>query len=314
MSSLQRARMSGAGALLAVSALLAAGCGSSSDAGTGTRATPDGGPDKGTVSVVASTNVYGDIARRIGGGKVEVTSFISDPSQDPHSFEASARTRLALSEAGVVIENGGGYDDFMDTLLKGAGSKATVLNAVEVSGKTAPAGAELNEHVWYDLPSVGLLADRISAALGKADPAGAPAYTANARAFKAELKTLEGKVAALKAAHAGEGVAITEPVPVYLLEAAGLQNRTPEEFSEAIEEGGDVPPRVLRDTLALVGEKKVKALVSNAQTGGAETEQLEKAAREGGVPVVPVTETLPEGADYISWMDGTIAALRKALS
>ncbi|NVI87964.1 metal ABC transporter solute-binding protein, Zn/Mn family [Actinomadura sp. BRA 177] len=305
MSSPQRARISGAGALLAVSALLA-GCGSSSG-GTAE-------PGDTTVSVVASTNVYGDIARQIGGGNVKVTSFISDPAQDPHSFEAGTRTRLALSEAGVVIENGGGYDDFMGTLLKGTGSKAEVLNAVEVSGRTAPAGEELNEHVWYDLPSVARLADRVSAALAEADPEDAQTYAANAGAFKTKLKTLEEKVAALKAAHAGEGVAVTEPVPVYLLEAAGLENRTPEEFSEAIEEGDDVPPRVLRDTLALVGGKKVKVLVSNAQTSGPQTEQVEKAAKEGGVPIVPVTETLPEGADYISWMDGNIAALQKALS
>ncbi|MFB4309303.1 metal ABC transporter solute-binding protein, Zn/Mn family [Actinomadura sp. GTD37] len=305
MTSLLRARVSGTGALLAVSALLAAGCGSSS----GTAATADG-----PVSVVASTNVYGDIARQIGGGKVRVTSFISDPSQDPHSFEAGTRTRLALSKAAVVIENGGGYDDFMDTLLKGAGSKAEVLNAVEASGRTAPAGEELNEHVWYDLPSVARLADRISAALAKADPEDAETYSANARAFKAGLKTLEGKVAAIRAAHAGEGVAITEPVPVYLLEAAGLENRTPAEFSEAVEEGDDVPPRVLRDTLALLTGKKVRALVSNAQTGGPQTERLGEAAKEAGVPVVPVTETLPEGTGYIAWMDGNIAALRKALS
>jgi zinc/manganese transport system substrate-binding protein len=305
MSSAQRARISRAGALLAVSALLA-GCGSSS----GGTAEPGGA----TVSVVASTNVYGDIARQIGGDGVRVTSFISDPAQDPHSFEAGTRTRLALSEAGVVIENGGGYDDFMGTLLKGTGSKAEVLNAVEVSGKTAPASEELNEHVWYDLPSVARLADRISAALAKADPGDAETYAANAGAFKARLRTLEGKVAALKAAHAGEGVAITEPVPVYLLEAAGLRNRTPEAFSEAIEEGDDVPPRVLRDTLALFGGGKVKVLVSNAQTSGPQTEQVEKAAKEGGVPIVPVTETLPAGTGYISWMDGNIAALREALS
>jgi len=305
MTSLLRARVSRTGALLTVSALLAAGCGSASG----------GGAEAGDhVSVVASTNVYGDIARQIGGGRVTVTSFISDPSQDPHSFEAGTRTRLALSEAGIVIENGGGYDDFMDTLLKGAGSKAEVLNAVEVSGKTAPAGEEPNEHVWYDLPSVGRLADRISAALAEADPGGAETFAANAGAFKAGLRTLEEKVAALKAAHAGDGVAITEPVPLYLLEAAGLVNRTPGEFSEAIEEGGDVPPRVLRDALALLTGKRVKALVSNAQTSGPQTDRAEKAAEDGGVPVVPVTETLPEGADYLSWMDGNITALRKALA
>ena len=301
-----RARMSGTGAVLALSALLAAGCGSSSD----TKAAPADAP----VAIVASTNVYGDIARQIGGDKVEVTSFITDPAQDPHSFEAGTRTRLALSTAGVVIENGGGYDDFMDTLLKGSGTKAQVLNAVEVSGKTAAEGEELNEHVWYDLPSVGRLADRISAALAKADPDDAKTYTANAGTFKTKLKALQDRAAAIKTAHEGDGVAVTEPVPGYLLEAAGLEDRTPEEFSEAIEEEGDVPPRALRDTLALFSGKKVKALVYNSQTTGPQTEQVEKAANDGGVPVVPVTETLPEGADYISWMDGNIAALQKALS
>ncbi|WUI02503.1 zinc ABC transporter substrate-binding protein [Spirillospora sp. NBC_00431] len=301
-----RARMLGAGAALGAAALLTGGCGSSSDA----TAAPGGDP----VSVVASTNVYGDIAQRIGGDKVKVTSFISDPGQDPHSFEAGTRSRLALSKARVVIENGGGYDDFVGRLLKGSGSKAEVLNAVRISGKTAAGGEELNEHVWYDLPSVARLADRISAALAKADPGDAAAFSANAAAFKGELKTLEGKVAEIKAAHAGDGVAITEPVPGYLLAAAGLENRTPEEFSEAIEEGDDVPPRALRETLALITGKKVEALVYNAQTSGPQTEMLEKAAKDGGLPAVPVTETLPAGQRYVAWMDGNIAALRKALS
>ncbi|GAA2168693.1 metal ABC transporter solute-binding protein, Zn/Mn family [Actinomadura napierensis] len=299
------------GAAVAVGPALAlAACGSSSEAGS----SGPSGSSGGTVAVVASTNVYGDIARTIGGGKVRVTSFISDPAQDPHSYEAGTRNRLALSRAGVVIENGGGYDDFMGTLLRASGSKAEVLDAVRISGRTAPRGGELNEHVWYDLPSMALLADRLAAALAKADPAGAGAYTANAAAFKTKLKDLEGKVAALKAAHAGDGVAITEPVPLYLLEAAGLRNETPEDFSEAIEEGDDVAPRTMRETLGLFSGGKVKALVYNAQTSGPQTEQVEKAAKGHGVAVVPVTETLPSGKDYISWMDGTIAALGKALS
>ncbi|MCP9948547.1 metal ABC transporter solute-binding protein, Zn/Mn family [Actinomadura madurae] len=304
MISAQRARVLGTAAAVAASVLGLGACGSSG------AAEPAGGP----VSVVASTNVYGDIARRIGGGEVTVTSFISDPAQDPHSFEAGARNRLAVAKAAVVIENGGGYDDFMGTLLKGAGSKAEVLDAVEISGKTAPAGEELNEHVWYDLGSVARLADRISAALAKASPEDAAVFSANAASFKTRLKALEGKVAALKAAHSGEAVAITEPVPGYLLEAAGLANETPEEFSEAIEEGDDVSPRVLRDTLALFADKKVKALVYNAQTSGPQTERVQRAAKDGGVPVVPVTETLPAGQDYLTWMDGTITALQKALS
>ncbi|GGQ46882.1 zinc/manganese transport system substrate-binding protein [Actinomadura coerulea] len=303
MMSAQRARALGAGAALTLTSLGAAACGSSPGAGAAE-----------TVSVVASTNVYGDIARQIGGDRVKVTSFISDPAQDPHSFEAGTRTRLAMSKAGVVIENGGGYDDFMDTLLKGSGSKARVLNAVQISGKTAPAGEELNEHVWYDLPSVARLADRISAALAEASPEDARTFSANAASFKARLKTLEGRVAAVKAAHSGEGVAVTEPVPGHLLAAAGLVDRTPEEFAEAVEEGDDVPPRALRDTLALLTGRKVRALVVNVQTSGPQTGRVREAAGEADVPVVPVAETLPAGRDYVAWMDGTIAALQKALS
>lgn len=304
----RRAALRTAGAAAAAAPLLAlAACGSPSGAAPA-------GTSGGAVPVVASTNVYGDIARTIGGGEVRVTSFISDPAQDPHSYEAGTRDRLALARAGVVIENGGGYDDFMGTMLKASSSKAAVLDAVRISGRTAPKGGELNEHVWYDLPSMALLADRLSAALAKARPGRAAVFTANATAFKAKLKDLEGQVAALKAAHTGDGVAVTEPVPLYLLEAAGLRNETPEAFSEAIEEGDDVAPRTMRETLGLFGGGKVKALVSNAQTSGPQTEQVEKAARDHGVAVVPVTETLPSGQDYIGWMAGTIAALGKALS
>ncbi|MEU9890952.1 zinc ABC transporter substrate-binding protein [Sphaerisporangium sp. NPDC051011] len=276
-------------------------------------AAPASSPDR--VSVVASTNVYGDIARQIGGDRVDVVSIISDPSQDPHSFEANAQTQLRLSNAKVVIENGGGYDDFVDTMLKAAGNPgAQVLNAVTISGKTAPPGGGLNEHIWYDLPSVGKIADQIAAAFGKADSMGAAQFTANASAFKAKLDTLVKDEADIAATAKGQGVAITEPVPLYMLEACGLVDRTPGEFSEAIEEGGEIPPRALRETLALLTGKRVAALVYNEQTAGPETEQVRQAAQKGGVAVVPVTETLPPGKDYIGWMTDNIAAVRGALS
>lgn len=288
---------------------LLAGCAGSSDtAGAHSPAAAS------VIPVVASTNVYGDLARRIGGAKVRVTSIISDPAQDPHSYEAGTRNQLALSKAEVVIENGGGYDDFVDRMLKSAGSSPDVINAVEVSGKTAPKGGELNEHVWYDFPSVAELADRIASALGKADPADAATFTENARDFVRLLRPLERKEARIKAEHGGEAVAITEPVPLYMIEASGLRNATPAEFSEAIEEGDDVSPRTLRSTLALFTGKKVEALVYNEQTSGPQTEKAERAAEAAGIPVVPVTETLPTGKDFLAWMTANVDALASALA
>jgi zinc/manganese transport system substrate-binding protein len=296
-----------------LSLVVLAGCGSSSDSGSSTDASQSP-VSSSAIPVVASTNVYGDIAELIGGRRVAVTSIISDPDQDPHSYEASTQNQLALSKAKVVIENGGGYDDFIDRMLKSGGSSAEVINAVDVSGKTAPAGGELNEHVWYDFPTVAKVADRIAAALAKADPDDAAAFTENATDFKAKLKPLEAKEAQIKADHGGKRVAITEPVPLYMTEASGLKNATPEAFSEAIEEGDDVSARTLQETLALFTGKKVEALVYNAQTSGPQTEKVEQAAKDAGIPVVAVTETLPEGKDYLGWMTANVDALAGALA
>jgi zinc/manganese transport system substrate-binding protein len=189
-----------------------------------------------------------------------------------------------------------------------------VINAVEVSGRTAPKDGELNEHVWYDFPTVARVADRISAALAKADPGDAAAFEKNAAAFKAKLGPLEAEEARIKKEHGGEGVAITEPVPLYMTEASGLVDRTPPAFSEAIEEGDDVSPRILQENLALFSGKKVKALVYNEQTSGPQTEKTEAAAKAAGIPVVPVTETLPKGKDYLGWMTANVNALASALA
>jgi len=268
----------------------------------------------GKLDVVASTDVWGSVVAEVGGSRVSVTSVIDDPAQDPHSFEASSRTLLAVRDADLLVENGGGYDDFMGRLVSSSGTRAPVVNAVEISGLTAAPGGELNEHVWYDLPAVQRVAEAVASRLGALDPPHAAEFRSNARAFD---RKVEGLIAAERHARslaAGEGVAITEPVPLYMLEAMGLRNLTPSAFSLAVEGSGDVSPRVLADTLALFSSHRVAALVFNAQTSGPITSQVEAAATAAGVPVVPVTETLPAHASYLGWMSRTITRVTEAVS
>jgi zinc/manganese transport system substrate-binding protein len=290
-------------AAAAIAALALTGC-STSASGT----TSDG-----ELSVVASTNVYGDIARSIAGNAVKVTSIMDNPSQDPHSFEASAQNQLALSKADVIIENGGGYDDFMDTMLNAGGAKkATVIDVVDLSGKKA-AGGDLNEHVWYDFPTVQKLSDKLVQVLSRADASQASTFKQNGDAFTAKLTELESREAQLKQQYAGAGAAVTEPVPLYMLDAIGLKNKTPEAFSAAIEAGTDVSPAVLKETIDLFSGGSVKLLAYNEQTSGPETEKVLSAAKSAGVAIVPVTETLPSGKDYMSWMTANLDAVAKAL-
>jgi len=282
-------------------------------AGCSTAAPPQ--KDDGLIQVVASTNVYGDIAKQIGGDRVSVTSIISDPAQDPHSYEADARVQLALSKADVVIQNGGGYDDFIDTLLKGANNpKVVLLNAATISGyDQAPETGVFNEHLWYDFPTVRKVVTKIESTLAKLDPKHASVFAAKGATFSAAVSSLESSEAALKTTAVGEGAAITEPVPLYMLDALGLVNKTPKKFSAAIEEGTDVSPLVLTQTLALFSDHAVKLLAYNEQTSGPQTEQVLAAAKKAGVPTVPVRETLPAGKDYIAWMTATLAAITASL-
>jgi zinc/manganese transport system substrate-binding protein len=287
------------------------------------------------INIVASTNVYGDIAKTIGGDKVTVTAIITKTSQDPHSYEANAQDRLAVSKADLVLENGGGYDDFIHTLAEDSGlGDGKVLNAVELSGlahpeeeasaeapATEPAAGdeaahdhgEVNEHVWYSLPAVARLAEAIAVKLGELDPASASTFQANASAFSSSLEELHGSLDALKPASAGAQVAVTEPVPLYLLEDAGLVNATPEDYTAAIEEGSDVPPAVLKAATDLVASKSVRLLAYNSQTEGPQTESLKKAAETAGVPVVDFNETLPEGKTYLQWMTDNVDNISKVL-
>ena len=287
--------------LLTAAALLVAGCGSPAPA------EPAG------LSVVASTDVYGAVAAAVGGPDVPVTSLINSPDADPHEYESTPADAVTVGKATVVVYNGAGYDDFATKILAASGAKPATVEVAALSGK--PLGPDVNEHFWYDLPTIVKVADAIAADLGTADPARAATFTANAKAFAAKVADLQTKVAAIKAKHAGAKVAITEPVPLYLVEAAGLVDATPEEFSEAVEKGSDPPAAVLTATLAtFTGPDKVKVLLENAQTEGPTTTQAERAAQANGVPVVKVTETLPAGVtDYVTWMNQQIGALAAAL-
>jgi zinc/manganese transport system substrate-binding protein len=296
------------GAALAIAATVAlTGCGPSAT-------DPPAGDAKPTV--VTSTDVYGAVVRAVGGDLVTVRPLIHEPQADPHSYESTPADAAAVAGAAVVVANGGGYDDFVPELVEASGGHPTLIDVVALSGLDGAGGTDFNEHVWYSLPTVQKLAGQLATDLGAADPADAATYAANAKAFSARVDGLVADTAAIGAAHPGVRVAVTEPVPGYLLRAAGLSDATPPEFTEAIEEDTDPPAAALARTLALFDPPQpVAALVLNAQTSTPTTDQVLAAAQTGGVPVVEVTETLPPGAtDYVDWMGGQIDALATALN
>lgn len=305
--------------------LLVSGCGGGAAAISPTSET---GVDK--IHVVASTSVYADVARAVGGDRVEATAIIDKTSQDPHSYEATVRDKLAVSKADLVIANGGGYDVFIDTLAASLDlAPDTVISVVElgsaahgnheVEPATEPSSGHghdhggVNEHVWYDPHTVAELADNLAARFSALEPASADSFDANAREFAAGTHKIEDRLEVLAARGDSRSFTMTEPVPYYLLTEAGMRDATPEGLGEAMESDGDVPPLLLKRLSDGLRSGTYDVLAYNSQTSGPQTEAVRKIAEQYGVPTLDFTETLPAGDSYLSWMNDNVSQLEAAL-
>ena len=197
--------------------------------------------------------------------------------------------------------------------LMGGRARAVVINAGCANAATGERGLK---HAWemasFTAHAVGCPVSEVVVASTGVIGVHLPIHKVRA-ALPAAVAGLSTQVEAIRTEHGGTAVAITEPVPLYLTDAAGLVNATPDQFSEAIENETDVPAAVMDQTLALFADGKVAALVNNEQTTGRQTQAVVDAAAANGIPAVPVTETLPDGQDYLSWMQANIQALSEAL-
>ncbi|PQZ85747.1 ABC transporter substrate-binding protein [Arthrobacter sp. MYb227] len=289
------------------------------------------------IQVLSSTNVYADLAQQIGKELVKSTSIISSSAQDPHSYEASARDKLAMSNADLIISNGGGYDSFMDTLATDLKVKdQSFLSALEYSqhnqesAKAAPHDEHLhetetehaehqhahsgtNEHIWYDPDSMKHVAEEINIRLAALTPEKNDFFTANTAALLKELDALENKIHALEPKTTDLHFAMTEPVPLHLLTSLGMENSTPAGFSEAIEGGSGVSPRAFKEFSTLLENGKIDLLAYNPQTASPQTERLKALALKANIPVIDFLETLPAERSYTQWMEENLAALEAKL-
>ncbi|MEZ5151506.1 metal ABC transporter solute-binding protein, Zn/Mn family [Rhodococcus zopfii] len=341
-----------AAALACAAALTLTACGSAADS------------DSDGITVVASTNVWGSVAQAVAGDRLQVRSLITEPSADPHSFEASPADAAAISDASLVVYNGGGYDQFVDDILESTNTAAATVDAFALfeSGEssdlhaghdhggeaTVDAGAEahdeaeathdggheedshaedshsgdgheghdhggINEHVWYDLATADAVAHTVADRLAELDPEGADVYRANATAFHARLHEVSDRTAAVAAAHPQAPIAQTEPIAHYLVLAAALNDVTPTDFTNAVENGTDPSPASIAATRQLLLDKQVRVLIYNPQTEDKVSREMRSAAEQAGIPVVEVSETLPEGLDYVQWQTGTVDDLAAAL-
>jgi zinc/manganese transport system substrate-binding protein len=299
---LVRSPLTAASALLAlVVALAVAGCGGSS-AG----AAPDG-----KISAVGAENEYANVIEQIGGKYVDVSAVESDPNTDPHTFEASASVAQLVGGADVVVQNGLGYDSYMEKIESASSnSSRQVIDVQELLGLP---DSTPNPHLWYSPETMPAVARQLVADFAELQPGHRAYFAANLKKFEASLQPWLKGLEGFTTRFPGAAVATTEPVADYMLEAAGIENLTPFTMQADIMNDVDPAPQAVAEQEGFFSEKQADAFVYNQQVTDSITEKFLGDAAENDVPVVGVYETMPTGYTYQGWMEAELKALEAAV-
>ncbi len=262
------------------------------------------------IAIVAAENMYGDIARQIGGALVCVTSILNNPNQDPHLFTTSPSVAEQLAAAAIVIINGADYDPWMAGLLAAQpASSRVIITIADLLGRK-PGD---NPHLWYDPAAIPDLTAQLTKTLTSLDPAHASTYAHNAQMLLASLAPIHAQMAALRAKFAGTSVTATEPVFGLMAAALGLVMRN-QSFQIAVMNDTEPSPSDVAAFENDLRTRQAKILFYNSQVTDDLTSNLLNIAHQSGVPVVGVTETEPAGMNYQAWMRYGLNAVEEALT
>jgi len=289
--------------LVLAAALLSAGCGVSSGSGV----------SNGKVIAVGAENEYANVISQIGGRYVTVTAVESNPNTDPHSFEASPSVAQAVSAAGLVVQNGVGYDTYMNKIE--AASPSSSRKVIDVQALLGLPDSTPNPHLWYDPRTMPAVARALVADLSATLPAHAAYFRANGARFESSLAPWYTAIRQFRATYPGTPVATTEPVGNYMLQAAGATILTPFPLQADVMNGLDPAPQAVTLQNGLLSGHRAKVLLYNQQVTDSLTQSFLQQAKRYGVPVVGVYETMPTpGYDYQSWMLAEVQALERAVA
>jgi len=293
-------------AVLALCGLVATACSSSSPSGAAAAA------PRRTLTIVAAENFWGSIVSQLAGRAGTVTSIVTDPNADPHSYESSSDDARAVASADYMVVNGAGYDAWAGHLLSGSpSSKRKMLTVAGLLGKKEGD----NPHFWYNPDYVTRVTDRMEADLKALDPRDSAYFDAQRARLDKASAPYRTRLAEIKARFAGTPVGSTESIFVYLAGYLGLRLLSPPELMNAVAEGNDPPAPSVAQFQAEIARKQFKVLVYNKQTVTALTTNLERQAAGQSIPVVGVTEIMqPTGTTFEQWFGAELEQLRTALA
>jgi zinc/manganese transport system substrate-binding protein len=272
-----------------------------------------GSSTPGVINAIGAENEYANVLSQIGGVYVHVSSILNNPNTDPHTYEASPSVAEEVNAASLIVQNGVGYDHFMDTIE--SASPSSTRKVIVVQNLLGLPASTPNPHLWYAPATMPKVARAIAADLSALQPAHASYFQAQLAKFNSSLTPWLDAIATFRATYPGTRVATTEPVADYLLQAMGADNLTPFTFQAEIMNGVDPAPQDISLENGFFTSHQAKVFCYNQQVVDTLTSSIRRNAEQAGVPVVGVYETMPTpGYDYQTWMLAEVQAIQKAVT
>lgn len=263
----------------------------------------------GTIEVAASVNQWGTVAKALGGDNVNVTSIINSTNADAHDYEPTTSDIAKLQKAQVIIVNGAGYDAWAVKAAQTA--NAIIVNAAEIGGVNDGE----NPHVWFSADVRKAVAQAITEAYEQADAAKKNDFDKMNDQWAAEENNVESKIAEVKQKTDGLAYAATESVASYLAEDMGLADATPSGYARATANESEPTPTDIKQFTDALKAGEIKLLVVNTQEESELTGKITDAAKSVEVPMVELTEQMPEQYDSLTaWMEGLVDAFSQAIA
>ena len=154
--------------------------------------------------VVCTTTILADLARQVGGSRVEVVS-VMKAGVDPHTYQPTPDDVRVIASAQIVVVNGLGYEGWLDQLIAAAGVgrervvvASSGVEAITASGHDHADGhhhaGEHDPHAWHDAKNGMRYAANVRDAFIAADPAHANDYHAWTDLYQAQLRVMDAWV------------------------------------------------------------------------------------------------------------------------
>lgn len=249
----------------------------------------------GKISIVTSTNIYSDISKQLAGRYGDVHAIISNGNIDPHDFDPTTQSAKTVAHADIVVENGSGYDTWMDRLAV-SNDKKIVSVAQDVMGYKS----DSNPHIWFDLDMPSRYANYLTKRLIKLQPQHRAYFEKRNKLFLTKLAHVE-QIAQDKHGDNRE-VYVSEPVFDYALHDLGYRVAN-KAFEDAIERETDPNPQIIQQMKTGLRKHQVAFFVNNEQASSSTVQSFLRICHKENVPVVNVRETKPNGISYLDWLE-----------